>query len=99
VTQVFRAANKGGTVVMVGMPPLRAPLTIDSLGLFVGKTLKGAFYGASRYRIDMPALVDAYMVGKLKLDELISRSYPLEAINDAFDALKKGEVARSIIKF
>jgi len=47
----------------------------------------------------MPILVDLYMGGKLKLDELITRSYPLEKINDAFDAMKKGEVARSIIKF
>jgi S-(hydroxymethyl)glutathione dehydrogenase/alcohol dehydrogenase len=84
---------------MVGMPPHASPLTINTLGLFLGKTLKGAYYGSARFRIDMPALVELYMTGKLKLDELISRSYPLEEINDAFDALKRGEVARSIIKF
>ncbi|MGD0766130.1 MAG: Zn-dependent alcohol dehydrogenase [Dehalococcoidia bacterium] len=99
VAQAFDAANRGGTVVMVGMPPHASPLTINTLGLFLGKTLKGAYYGSARFRIDMPALVELYMTGKLKLDELISRSYPLEEINDAFDALKRGEVARSIIKF
>ena len=47
----------------------------------------------------MPALVELYMEGRLKLDELISRTYPLAEINDAFEAMKRGEVARSIIKF
>lgn len=99
VTQAFDATDPGGQAIMVGMPPLGSPITINSTALFVGKTLKGALYGSSRFRTDMPALVDLYMGGKVKLDELITRSYPLEKINDAFDAMKKGEVARSIIKF
>ena len=99
VAQAFDATDATGTTVMVGMPPLRAPLTIDTLGLFLGKTLKGAYFGSSHFRTEMPALVELYMEGRLKLDELISRTYPLEKINDAFDALRNGEVARSIIKF
>jgi S-(hydroxymethyl)glutathione dehydrogenase/alcohol dehydrogenase len=47
----------------------------------------------------MPRIVDLYMAGKLKLDELVSRRYPLTGINDAFDALRAGEVARSVIMF
>jgi S-(hydroxymethyl)glutathione dehydrogenase/alcohol dehydrogenase len=39
------------------------------------------------------------MAGRLKIDELVTRTYPLEGINDAFAAMKNGEVARSIIKF
>ncbi|MDP6502555.1 MAG: HAD-IB family hydrolase, partial [Planctomycetota bacterium] len=46
---------------------------------------------------DLPMLVDMYMDGRLKLDELISRTMPLEDINTAFDLLQKGEVARSVI--
>jgi S-(hydroxymethyl)glutathione dehydrogenase / alcohol dehydrogenase len=98
-TQAFDATDAAGTTVVVGMPPLGATLTINTLGLFLGKTLKGAFYGSARFRIDMPTLVDLYMAGKLKLDELITRTYPLERINDAFEAMKRGEVARSIVKF
>jgi S-(hydroxymethyl)glutathione dehydrogenase/alcohol dehydrogenase len=99
VAQAFDATEAGGTTVMVGMPPLRAPLTIDTLGLFLSKTLKGAYFGNAHVRTEMPALVDLYMEGRLKLDELISRVYPLTEINDAFEALERGEVARSIIKF
>jgi S-(hydroxymethyl)glutathione dehydrogenase/alcohol dehydrogenase len=47
----------------------------------------------------MPRLVDAYMAGKLKLDELISRRIKLEDVNSAFDELKRGELARSVIVF
>jgi S-(hydroxymethyl)glutathione dehydrogenase/alcohol dehydrogenase len=47
----------------------------------------------------MPRLVDFYMAGKLKIDEMISRRIKLEQINDAFDELRRGELARSVILF
>ncbi len=50
-------------------------------------------------RAEMPMLVDLYMAGKLKLDELVSRTFSLEEINTAFDVLDRGEVARSIIRY
>jgi S-(hydroxymethyl)glutathione dehydrogenase/alcohol dehydrogenase len=50
-------------------------------------------------RAAMPKLVDLYLAKRLKLDELVSRTYRLEDINTAFDALEKGEVARSIIGY
>lgn len=53
----------------------------------------------TRPRYDMPRLIDLYMASKLKLDDLVSRIYPLEGINDAFAAMKNGEVARSVIVF
>jgi S-(hydroxymethyl)glutathione dehydrogenase/alcohol dehydrogenase len=55
--------------------------------------------GSNRFPVDMPRLVDAYMGGKLKLDELISRRIRLEEVNTAFDELKRGELARSVIVF
>ena len=45
----------------------------------------------------MRALVSIYIGGQLKLDELLTRTYPLEGINDAFEALARGEVARSVL--
>lgn len=48
---------------------------------------------------DVAGLADLYMSGKLKLDELISRRLKLEEINSAFDELKRGGVARSVIVF
>ncbi len=100
ITQAFESVKPGGTAVVVGMPPLGSQTTLNAALIFMqDKTLKGCNYGSTRFRVDMPMLVDLYMAGKLKIDELVTRSYPLEKINEAFEAMKKGEVARSIIKF
>ena len=63
------------------------------------KRLVGSFYGSTRPRFDMPLLIDLYMDKKIKIDELVSRTFPLESVNEAYDLLRKGEVLRSVIKF
>jgi len=57
------------------------------------KTLKGSFYGSARARIDMPRLIDFYMDGRLLLDELVTRTYPLAQINEAFELLGREQVS------
>jgi len=47
----------------------------------------------------MPKLIDLYMRGKLKIDELVSRRIKLDDVNRAFEAMEKGEVARSVIVY
>ena len=90
----------GGTVVMVGMPAEQEELSIDALSLPRGeKTITGSWYGSARPWVDLPLLTRLYLEGKIQIDPLISRSYPLDRINDAFSALVSGEVARSIISF
>ena len=54
-------------------------------------------YGSSRPHVDMPRLIELYMNNKLKLDELVTRTYALDEVNDAMTALEKGEVARSVV--
>ena len=55
--------------------------------------------GSNRFRVDMPRYIDLYLDGRLKLDELVSRRIALDEVNDGFDAMKAGEVARSVIVF
>jgi S-(hydroxymethyl)glutathione dehydrogenase/alcohol dehydrogenase len=55
--------------------------------------------GSNRFPVDMPRLVDFYMSGKLKLDQMISRRIKLEQVNEGFEELKRGELARSVIMF
>jgi S-(hydroxymethyl)glutathione dehydrogenase/alcohol dehydrogenase len=55
--------------------------------------------GSNRFPVDMPRLVDFYLQGKLKLDQMISRRLKLDQINEAFDELRRGELARSVIVF
>ena len=57
----------------------------------------GSHYGTCRPRVDFPRLLGLYKTDKLKLDELVTRVYPLEQINQAFTALGAGEVARSVL--
>jgi Zn-dependent alcohol dehydrogenase len=45
----------------------------------------------------VPRLIALYQAGKLKLDELVTQTYPLERVNEAFDALAAGQVARSVL--
>jgi NDMA-dependent alcohol dehydrogenase len=99
LTQAFESTRYGGTCILVGMPPAMSNVVLSTTGIFLNKVLTGAFYGSARVHYDMPMLVELYMAGKLKLDELISGTYPLEKINDALDALRKGEALRSIITF
>jgi S-(hydroxymethyl)glutathione dehydrogenase/alcohol dehydrogenase len=61
------------------------------------RQLIGCAYGSSRPQVDFPRIVDLYMEGKIKLDELITRRYALDEINEAFRAMEAGEVARSIL--
>ena len=55
--------------------------------------------GSNRFRTDMPRLIEFYLQGKLKLDQMVSARIKLEQINDGFAALKQGGVARSVIVF
>ena len=99
INQALRTTKRGGVTVAVGVAPTGAELTIDPDFLHQDRVLMGCTYGSCYPRADMPMLVDLYMAGKLKLDELISRTFTLDEINTAFDLLDQGEGARSIIRY
>ena len=96
-SQAFDMVRRGGTAVIVGMMPFGSKMEINAAAFLGEKSLKGSFYGSTRFRVDMPRLCDFYLKGKIKLDELVSRHYPLDQINEAYDAMKRGEVARSVL--
>jgi NDMA-dependent alcohol dehydrogenase len=98
--QAFDVLARCGVAVVVGIGPTAAEVSIPVIPLaWEDRVLMGSLYGSSRPRIDIPRLIDLYRAGKLKLDELLTRSYPLEKINDAYAALERGEVARSVVTF
>ncbi len=97
-TQAAAMARKGGTCVLVGVVPLGVDVTFPGLDLVLnGKTVVGSMMGSNRFRLDMPRFVDFTLDGRLRLDEMISARLPLERINEAFDKMKSGEVARSVV--
>jgi S-(hydroxymethyl)glutathione dehydrogenase/alcohol dehydrogenase len=56
-------------------------------------------FGGARGRTDVPKIVDWYMDGKIDIDELITRTLPLEKINTAFDLMHQGDGIRSVITY
>jgi NDMA-dependent alcohol dehydrogenase len=98
--QILDAIRPGGVAVIVGMAAMavRAPITPYAMAL-QEKTLKGTMYGSVRPTIDFPRLVELYLDGRLKLDQLVSRTYKLDEINDGFKALTSGQVARGVVVF
>jgi S-(hydroxymethyl)glutathione dehydrogenase / alcohol dehydrogenase len=98
VAQAYAAVRRGGTVVAVGLPAegLTADLPASDLPR-EEKVVTGSFYGSCDPQTDMPRVLDLYMDGKLPLDKLVTRTYPLDEINEAFTAMNSGEVARAVI--
>ncbi len=95
--QTIQCTRRRGVTVFVGHAPVNTPVEIDARILMLEKSVIGSYYGTARTHVDFNRLLSLYGAGKLKLDELVTRTYPLEGINDAFDALEKGEVARSVL--
>ena len=95
--QAMLCTRKRGVTVFVGHAPHNTPVAMDARMLMHEKLVIGSYYGTARPHVDFHRLIGLYRAGKLKLDELITRTYPLEGINDAFDAMAKGEVARSVL--
>jgi S-(hydroxymethyl)glutathione dehydrogenase / alcohol dehydrogenase len=98
--QILDAIRPGGTAVIVGMAAMsvRAPITPYAMAL-QEKTLKGTMYGSVRPNLDFPKLCDLYLDGRLKIDQLISRTWKLDEINEGFAAMRGGQVARGVVVF
>ncbi|MDP6606453.1 MAG: Zn-dependent alcohol dehydrogenase [Dehalococcoidia bacterium] len=96
--QTYGMARRGGTAVIVGMVPPADQIEVSGMIWLEEKTLKGSFYGSGRFHTDMPRILDLYLAGKLDLEGLVSKRFPLDEINEAFDALRSNEVARSVLE-
>ncbi len=97
--QAFGMLRAGGTCTVIGMIPLGQSVEIPGYELLSEKKLIGSNMGSNRSRVDMPRYIDLYLDGRLKLDELVSRRIGLDEVNAGFDAMKAGEVCRSVILF
>ncbi|RDE05370.1 Zn-dependent alcohol dehydrogenase [Sphingomonas aracearum] len=91
--------RRGGTATILGMMPLASGVALSALDLLSGKKLQGGLMGSNRFPVDIPRLVDFYLRGLLDLDTIIAERLPLSRINEAFDELRKGDAARSVITF
>jgi S-(hydroxymethyl)glutathione dehydrogenase / alcohol dehydrogenase len=97
--QAFVALKPGGTATVIGMIPVGQKVEIDGYMFLTERKLQGSNMGSNRFRIDMPKYIDFYLQGRLNLDDMISQRRKLEDVNDAFRAMKAGEVARTVLMF
>jgi len=99
IEQAMNMTRRGGETILVGVPRMDVMLNINPAFSFIytAKTVKGCWYGSSNVHREVPRLLELYKSGELKLDELISREIAIEDVNEAFEAMKSGEVARSVI--
>ena len=97
--QCYECLRAGGTATIIGMIPQGVKIEIEGSTLLREKTLQGSYMGSNRFRVDMPRYIDFYLQGRLKLDEMITRRGALEDVNEAFRAMKAGEVARTVLMF
>ena len=97
--QCFNMLRRGGTANIIGMIPVGQTISLMGAAFLGEKRIQGSMMGSNRFPVDMPRLVDAYMAGKLHLDDMVSRRIKLEQVNEAFEEMKTGAVARSVIVF
>lgn len=95
----FGMLRQGGSATIIGMIPVGTKIELMGSDFLREKKIQGSFMGSNRFRVDMPRFIDFYLQGKLHLDEMISKRIKLEDINSAFDDIKTGSVARSVIVF
>jgi len=95
----FNALRPGGTCVPIGGIPHDESVSLGDISFMNERRMMGCSMGSVRAYLDIPAYVDLYKDGRLPLDKLITRRYPLGDINEAFASLEGGEVIKSVIVF
>jgi S-(hydroxymethyl)glutathione dehydrogenase/alcohol dehydrogenase len=96
----LRCTHKGwGESIIIGVAGAGKEIHARPFLLVTGRSWRGTAFGGTRGRTQLPRFVDRYMAGRLKIDEMVSRTMPLDRINDAFDLMHDGEVIRSVILY
>jgi NDMA-dependent alcohol dehydrogenase len=99
VASGVNAVGKGGVVVMVALGKRNAETVVlagSSLTSY-RKTVKGSLFGDCNPTADIPKILGLYLSGHIELDGLITRSYPLERVQQGYDDLLAGEILRGVV--
>ncbi len=96
--QALECCHKGwGVSVIVGVAGAGQEIATRPFQLVTGRVWKGSAFGGAKGRTDVPKIVDWYMDGKIKIDELITHTLPLDQINHAFELMHAGESIRTVV--
>ena len=97
--RAFESTRPLGTMVLVGVVPTDAEISVDGWELLRGRSILGNWHGDGNPRRDFLWMLNLYQQGKLKLDEMITRYRPLAELNEAFDDMNAGMTARTVLVF
>ncbi len=96
----LRCTHKGwGQAIIVGVAGAGQEIHARPFLLVTGRSWRGTAFGGVKGRSELPGFVDRYMSGRIKIDELVSATRPLDEINEALDALHEGTVIRTVLLF
>ncbi len=100
IQQAYASCRKAGTCVVIGVAPFTESVKLNAFLLpMLEKRLVGCWYGSANPHFDIPRLISLYRAGKLKLDELVTKTYKLDEVNQAFSDMTEGKNARGVILF
>ena len=99
VRQAIESLAIRGTATIVGVLPPDATIEFPWMAIRPECKVQTSRMGSNRFRIDIPRYLEFYRQGRLLLDEMVTRRGPLDDINEAFRAMKAGEVARTVLTF
>jgi S-(hydroxymethyl)glutathione dehydrogenase/alcohol dehydrogenase len=98
--QALECCHKGwGQSCIIGVAGAGQEISTRPFQLVTGRVWRGSAFGGARGRTDVPRIVDWYMEGRIRIDELITHTMPLEDINRAFDLMHAGESIRSVVLY
>jgi S-(hydroxymethyl)glutathione dehydrogenase/alcohol dehydrogenase len=96
----LRCTHKGwGQAIIIGVAGAGKEIHARPFLLVTGRSWRGTAFGGTRGRTQLPSFVDRYMAGRIKLDEMVSATMPLEKINEAFDTMHDGSVIRTVVRY
>jgi S-(hydroxymethyl)glutathione dehydrogenase/alcohol dehydrogenase len=88
-----------GESIIVGVAGAGKEIATRPFQLVTGRVWRGTAFGGVKGRTQLPGYVDKYLNNKLKVDEFVTHTMPLEQINDAFDLMHAGKSIRSVVTF
>jgi len=96
----LESCHKGwGESVIIGVAAAGEEISTRPFQLVTGRVWRGTAFGGVKGRSQLPGYVERYLAGEIKVDPMITHSFPLEKINEAFDLMHQGKSIRSVIQF
>jgi S-(hydroxymethyl)glutathione dehydrogenase/alcohol dehydrogenase len=99
IRQAIDALDRHGQAILLGVPPATAEASFRVSSMYLDKSILGCRYGSSRPQRDIALYAELYRQGRLLLDELVTRTYPVEDFEKAAADAEAGRVARGVLTF